>query len=383
MRRVAVFPVASSVVVARSPRVGVPSIPPVVSGGWWVCAGVIRTASDSCFGVVGGVCPRESCGIRWGWGGAGPSAVVCPSWVWVVAPAMVSSSSVPRSPLLPLPCPWVVSCPHVVSLSVPCPYGRVLITGGPSVPPCLSVPCRFLPSPCPWPSPSRCGGGGVGGGGADGPGLGVGGLEPLAEGLGDVGGAKALDRVAEEGPACRLRHDGLRGGLIGVGGGAGAHLLEGVHQVHPFSPSRSPGPLHPAAELLQRGGRRPGEVGGGPWGVWFGLGQGLCRTPWPTVSTRLCADTTGLGESRLSGPKACRTVDHPRTPWWHTREGDAAVPVCVARAGQEGGACMLVALAGHDGSHGCAAPGPARWRRCRSSVSGSPRCGLVRPCRRL
>ena len=30
-------------------------------------------------------------------------------------------------------------------------------------------------------------------------------------------------------------------------------------------------------------------------GVWFGLGQGLCRTPWPTVSTRLCADTTGLG----------------------------------------------------------------------------------------
>ena len=118
-------------------------------------------------------------------------------------------------------------------------------------------------------------------------------------------------------------------------------------------------------------------------GVWFGLGQGLCRTPWPMVSTRLCADTTGLGESRLSGPKACRTVDRPRTPWWHTREGDAAVPVCVARAGQEGGACMLVALAGHDGSYGCAAPGPARWRRCRSSVSGFPRCGLVRPCRRL
>ena len=117
--------------------------------------------------------------------------------------------------------------------------------------------------------------------------------------------------------------------------------------------------------------------------VWFGLGQGLCRTPWPMVSTRLCADTTGLGESRLSGPKACRTVDRPRTPRWHTREGDAAVPVCVARAGQEGGACMLVALAGHDGSHGCAAPGPARWRRCRSSVSGFPRCGLVRPCRRL
>ena len=102
-----------------------------------------------------------------------------------------------------------------------------------------------------------------------------------------------------------------------------------------------------------------------PGEVWFGLGQGLCRTPRPTVSTRLCADTTGLGKSRLSGPKACRTVDRPRTPWWHTREGDAAVPVCVARAGREGGACMLVVLAGLEGSHGCAvhgcaAPGPVR-----------------------
>ena len=38
------------------------------------------------------------------------------------------------------------------------------------------------------------------------------------------------------------------------------------------------------------------------------------------------------------------------------------MPVCVARAGQVGGACMLVALAGHDGSHGCAAPGPAPLR---------------------
>ena len=36
------------------------------------------------------------------------------------------------------------------------------------------------------------------------------------------------------------------------------------------------------------------------------------------------------------------------------------MPVCVARAGQEGTARMLVVLTGHDGSHGCAAPGPAR-----------------------
>ena len=94
----------------------------------------------------------------------------------------------------------------------------------------------------------------------------MGGLEPLAEGLGGVGGAEALDRIAEEGHPCRLRHDGLRGGLVGVCGGAGAHLLEGMHHVHPFVPSRSSGPLHPAAELLQSGGRPPGKVGGGPGG---------------------------------------------------------------------------------------------------------------------
>ena len=92
----------------------------------------------------------------------------------------------------------------------------------------------------------------------------MGGLEPLAVGLGGVGWAEALDRIAEEGLPCRLRHDGLRGGLVGVCGGAGAHLLEGVHHVHPFVLSRSPGPLHPAAELLQSGGRPPGGgLGGG------------------------------------------------------------------------------------------------------------------------
>ena len=111
--------------------------------------------------------------------------------------------------------------------------------------------------------------------------------------------------------------------------------------------------------------------------LWFGLGQGLCRRPGPAVSTRLCADTTGIGESPLSGLKSCVTVARPRTPWWHIRERDAAVPVCVACAGQGGRACMLVALAGHDGSHGCAAPGPARWRQCRSSASRPRRRGLV------
>ena len=42
--------------------------------------------------------------------------------------------------------------------------------------------------------------------------------------------------------------------------------------------------------------------------------------------------TTGPAGSRLSGLKAYRTDDRPRTPRWHTQEGDAAVPVCVGRA---------------------------------------------------
>ena len=126
----------------------------------------------------------------------------------------------------------------------------------------LVVPCPPLALVLPLPGVVVAGGAGWGGG-ADSPGLGVGGLEPLAEGLGGVGGAEALDRIAEEGLPCRLWHDGLRGGLVRVGGGAGAHPLEGMHHVHPIVPSRSPGPLHPAVELLQSGGRPPGEVGGG------------------------------------------------------------------------------------------------------------------------
>ena len=135
VRRAAVFPAVTSVGVARSPRVGVPSIPRVVSGGWWVCAGVICTASDA---WVGGACwglrPRESCSARWGSGGAGPPVVVCPSWVWVVASAVVPFSSVPRSLLWPFPSSWVVSCPHVVSLLVPCPYGCLPSLGAPPCP---------------------------------------------------------------------------------------------------------------------------------------------------------------------------------------------------------------------------------------------------------
>ena len=202
--------------------------------------------------------------------------------------AVASSFSVPRSLFLPLPGPWVVSCSCVVSLPMPCPCGHLPVTLGLSLPPCRGVPSRSLHSPCPCPFPSGCGGGGVEGGlwGADGPCLGLGGLEPPAEGLGVVGAAEALDHIPEEGFPCRLRHGGLRDSLVRAGGGGGADLLEGVHHVHPFSPSRSPGPLHPAAELLQGRGRPPSEVGGGlggggvrgrgPGAAVVGAGRGGC-----------------------------------------------------------------------------------------------------------
>ena len=123
----AVFPVGSFVGVGRSPRAGVPSLPCVVSGGWWACAGVIHMASDSRFG---GVCwGRASPGVvrcLLGMGGAGRSVVVCPSCGQVLVPAAMSSFPAPRSLFPPLPGPWVVSCSHVVSLPVPCPYGSCL-----------------------------------------------------------------------------------------------------------------------------------------------------------------------------------------------------------------------------------------------------------------
>ena len=117
--------------------------------------------------------------------------------------------------------------------------------------------------------------------------------------------------------------------------------------------------------------------------VWFGSGQGLCRTPGLTVSSRLCADTTGLGESWLSGLKACRTVDRP-VPRGGTQGRKMPPCLCVWRArGQGGRVCMLVAHAGHDGSHGCAAPGPSRWRWCCYGVSRPPCSGSVRLRSRL
>ena len=148
--RAAVFPAASSVGVARSPRVGVPSVLRVVSGGRWACAGVIRMASDVCFG---GVC----WGVWWGWGGAGlPVGVgrgTCRGALFLRV-------------LVPVPAPsWFLGgvltpcgvASGALSLRVPA------LTWGPSVPSCLCGPWCPLPFPCPCPAPSCCGGGGRGG----------------------------------------------------------------------------------------------------------------------------------------------------------------------------------------------------------------------------
>ena len=191
VRRAAAFPAASSVGVARSPRVGVPSILRVVSGGRWACAGVIRMASGVCFG-----------GVCWGvwWGGAALVPLSwcalpgCGSWClpWCPFPPCLGPRSRPFLVLGWFPAPmWcrfrrpvpASACPHLGPL-------RALL------PECSLVPLA-LPLPFVLPIPGVVVAGGAGwGGGAGSPGLGVGGLEPLAEGLGGVGGAEALDRIA-------------------------------------------------------------------------------------------------------------------------------------------------------------------------------------------
>ena len=174
--------------------------------------------------------------------------------------------------------------------------------------------------------------------------LGVGGLEPLAEGLGGVGGAEALDRIAEEGLPCRLRHDRLRGGLVGVCAGAGAHLLEGMHHVHPFVPSRSPDPLHPAAELLQSGGRPPGEVGGG-----LGGGGVRARVPGAAGGGRGPVVVAGLAVPGGAGAAVAGAGGGGRVRAEGGTGGGGGHGAAVARLVASGGAGVVVAGAGGGG----------------------------------
>ena len=73
---------------------------------------------------------------------------------------------------------------------------------------------------------------------------------------------------------------------------------------------------------------REGQSGG--FGlVWVNASPGR---PGPRSAQPSLRDSTGLGAPGCRGLKACRTADSPRTPRWHTREGDTAVPVCVVCA---------------------------------------------------
>ena len=171
----AVFPVVSSVGVARSPLVGVPSIPCVVSGGWWVCAGVIRTASDSCFDVACWGCTppgvvRRSLGVGRRWSlrrgmpflGVGPGA--CCDVLFLCASVFAPASSWFLGGFLPPRC--VAS--GALSLWAPAPHLGILRA------PLLECPLLSLALALPVPFPFPVWWGGVGGG------------APMAEALGWV-----------------------------------------------------------------------------------------------------------------------------------------------------------------------------------------------------
>ena len=89
----------------------------------------------------------------------------------------------------------------------------------------------------------------------------------------------------------------------------------------------TPTPSGFGATFMARG---VGSGGGG--GGWVGLGQGLIRTCGTTDIALPCASQL---VQRVHGCPVSRPTGHddrPRTPRWHTQEGDAAVPVCVGHA---------------------------------------------------
>ena len=104
-------------------------------------------------------------------------------------------------------------------------------------------------------------------------------------------------------------------------------------------------------------------------GGWVGLGQGLAWSPTHGLRRLPCRTRLG-GRTRVSGHKACRTVDRPQTPRWRSRAGDAAVPVCMCPCVSGGGgggavAHLLAPLLFGRGAHGTGkcvpgAPGPGR-----------------------
>ena len=162
----AVFLVASSAGVARSPGAGVPPIPCVASGGWWACVGVIRLASDS---RIGGVClGRASPGVvrrplgvggRWSLRQGMPFLRVGPGARrdvrFACAPVPVPFRSSPLGGFLLPRC----VAPGALSLWAPaCHLGRFRAP----LPECPSLPLALpLPVPFPFLVWWRWGGGGA------------------------------------------------------------------------------------------------------------------------------------------------------------------------------------------------------------------------------
>ena len=253
--------------------------------------------------------------------------------LFLCAPVAVSSPSWPLGGFLLPRC----VAPGALSLWAPACHFEPFLAPLPECP-CLPL---ALPFPVSFPFPVWWWWGG--GGGA-----------PMAQAWGwlawshwrrvleGVGGLEALDRVPEEGLPCRLRHDGLQGGLAGVGGGAGADLLEGVHHVHPFSPSRSRGPLHSAAELLQ--GETDHQA---RWaGAWGGEGSELEVLEWreEDVDMRRWRGRWRLGERErrwwgLGVEDGCGGRGEREARWGPRGEGevDMGRPWCAWRRLREGG----------------------------------------------
>ena len=124
-----------------------------------------------------------------------------------------------------------------------------------------------------------------------------------------------------------------------------AHLGGGGGRLQPALMRQPPSYL----SKLGRGGwgGSLGGSAGGCWGGWVGLGQGLAWSPTHGPRRLPCRTRLG-GRTRVSGHKACRTVDRPQTPRWRSRAGDAAVPVCMCPCVSGGGggcgtpACSIV-----------------------------------------
>ena len=118
-------------------------------------------------------------------------------------------------------------------------------------------------------------------------------------------------------------------------------------------------------------------------GGWVGLGEGLTWSPIHGLRCLPCR-TRLRSYTQVSGHKAYRTVDHPQTPRWRSRAGDAAVPVCMCPSVSEGGggravAHLLAPLLFGVGAHGAGkcVPGAPRPGREAGEPDAEPARGDV------